>query len=224
MRTSHGGARPAGASPGAHRVPAERQKFSVPPFLAQLAVMEHEDAVCIEDRGESVCNDQSRPSGSCARQRQLDPSLGLWIDRAGGLVQEENGRITGECARKREQLPFSHRERSAPLGDGVTQPSGQSSNERARSGGVQCGFKCHIIERPVKSEIPIQVAPKQKEVLRYEPDPLAAASRCSPSRDRPRPPGYVRGSARRIGAARRGSCSCRHPCARRVPPFPLPAR
>jgi hypothetical protein len=61
--------------------------------LAELAVMEHDDAVAFLDRRQPVRDDERRPPFKHALDRSLNELLGLGVDRAGRFVENEDRRI-----------------------------------------------------------------------------------------------------------------------------------
>src|SRR5437762_772396 len=69
------------------------QQFRVIALLAELPVMEHEDAVRAADRGEAVRDDDGRAADLQALERLLDQVLGLGIDAARRFVEDEHRRV-----------------------------------------------------------------------------------------------------------------------------------
>src|SRR6185295_4416705 len=60
------------------------QQFVVRPLLDDPAVLQDDDQVGVPNRGQSVGDDEGRPTGEQEPQRALDLPLGTDIDRRGG--------------------------------------------------------------------------------------------------------------------------------------------
>ena len=63
------------------------------PELQQPAIVEDRDAVGVADGRETVRHDDRGATGHEPGQRLLDQALGLVVERAGGLVEDEDGRV-----------------------------------------------------------------------------------------------------------------------------------
>jgi hypothetical protein len=96
---------------------AARDQLVVGPDLGRPAALEHDDAVGRPDRREAVRDHQRRPVQGQARQRLLDQTLGLGVDRRGRLVQDQDRRVLQERPRDREPLLLAARQPHAPLAD-----------------------------------------------------------------------------------------------------------
>ena len=89
----------------------------VRPLLAQLALVQHEDAVGVLDRREPVRDHERRAAREELLERVLDQPLGLRVDARGRLVEDEDGRVVRQRAREGEQLALPAREVAAALAD-----------------------------------------------------------------------------------------------------------
>ena len=71
-------------------------------------------------------------SRSSASSRSV---LGVGVERAGGLVEDEDGRVLEQRARDREALALAAGERGAALADDGVVAVGQAADEVVRVGG-----------------------------------------------------------------------------------------
>ena len=94
-----------------------REEIAVRPLLAQLALVQHEDAIRVLDGREAVGDHHRGAAAEELRERVLDQPLGLRIDARGRLVENEDGRIVGQCAGEGEELALASGEVAAPLAD-----------------------------------------------------------------------------------------------------------
>ena len=85
--------------------------------LDDAAVVEDDDVVGVLHRRHAVRDDQHRPPLPDLAQRAQDPLLGLRIDGAQGVVEEEDQRVAHESARDRGALLLSAGERHTALAD-----------------------------------------------------------------------------------------------------------
>ena len=83
--------------------------------LAQLAVVQDEYLVGALDGREAVRDDDGGAVAQHALDGLLDELLGLGIDGAGRLVEDEERRVKGECACERDELLLPDRESRAAL-------------------------------------------------------------------------------------------------------------
>ncbi len=87
------------------------------PLLPDLSFMNDEDSVGLLDRGKTVSDDQSRAPFEKLLESILDQHLGLRIDGARRLVENQNLGIEGERSRERKELSLSLGQRRATLLD-----------------------------------------------------------------------------------------------------------
>ena len=81
------------------------------------------------DRGQPVGDDQRRAALHHLAQRQLDPGLGVRVDRRGGVVQDQDPRVHQQRAGDRDPLALAARERQAALADARVVAVGQVADE-----------------------------------------------------------------------------------------------
>ena len=74
------------------------------PLFGDAGLVHHHDAVRVLDRREAVGDDEGRPSDREFGERSLDRPLGLGVERARRLVQDEDGRVLEEHPRDRHAL------------------------------------------------------------------------------------------------------------------------
>ena len=78
-------------------------------LLANFAVVQHDDVVGALNRRKPVRDDQRSAIAHHALNGLLDQLLSLSVDRAGGLIQNQQRRIEGQGTRKRNQLFLADR-------------------------------------------------------------------------------------------------------------------
>src|SRR5215470_2332083 len=100
------------------RVPAAAgQELLVRPVLDEAAALDRDDAVGVADGGETVGDHEHRPALEHGPHVLLDDALGLVVERAGGLVEDEDAWIGDERPGDRQPLPLTAGERGAALAD-----------------------------------------------------------------------------------------------------------
>ena len=90
--------------------PAAREQLAVRALLDDIAVAHDEDAVGIADGAQAVRDDKARAAAHEVVHRLLNELLGAGVDRAGRLVEDEDGSVGEHGARDGQQLLL-------PLGD-----------------------------------------------------------------------------------------------------------
>ena len=85
--------------------------------LDDAALVEDEDTVRIRHRREPVRDDEGRAPLAQRIERPLDLALGLGIERARRLVEDQDRRILQDGARNGDALAFAARKRLAPFAD-----------------------------------------------------------------------------------------------------------
>ena len=75
--------------------PAAREQFAVRALLDDVAVAHDEDTVGIADGAQAVRDDKARAAAHEVIHRLLDELLGAGVDRAGRLIENENGGVCG---------------------------------------------------------------------------------------------------------------------------------
>src|SRR5262249_50840094 len=81
------------------------------------AVLEDEDLVGVDDRRKPVRDDERRAVACDLGELGLDDLLGARVERAGRLVEDEDGRVLEQRARDRDALLLAAGELEAPLAD-----------------------------------------------------------------------------------------------------------
>ena len=89
--------------------PLVRHQLAERPALHDPPGIEHQDAVGVGDRGQPMRDDEGGAPGPQPVQRALDAGLGLDIERAGGLVEDQDGRILEDGARDGDALALAAR-------------------------------------------------------------------------------------------------------------------
>ena len=97
--------------------------------LAQLAVVEDEYLVGALDGREAVRDDDGGAVAQDALDGPLDELLGLGVDGAGRLVEDEERRVEGERAREGDELLLADREPRAALAHLGLEALGQALDE-----------------------------------------------------------------------------------------------
>ena len=89
---------------------AARQQLVVGPLLGDHAVFYDEDAVCLENCGKSVGNDDIGSPFHDALQCVLDGVFGDGVQRGGSLIQDQDARVFEHHASDRKALLLTARE------------------------------------------------------------------------------------------------------------------
>src|SRR5215207_3449822 len=106
-----------------------REELLVRAALAQLAVVEDEYLVGALDGREAVRDDDGGAVAQHALDGLLDELLGLGVDGAGRLVEDEERRVEGERAGERDELLLADRETGAALAHLGVEAFGQALDE-----------------------------------------------------------------------------------------------
>ena len=107
------------------------------PRLGDAALVEHDDQVRRPNGREPVRDDERCPARRQAGQRVLHQPLGLRVQRAGGLVQQQDRGVLQDRAGQRNPLALAARQARSP----VTKPRfvalRQRGDEIVRRGGAR---------------------------------------------------------------------------------------
>src|SRR5258706_6185068 len=141
--------------------PALPDEVVVTAILDDLAALDGDDAVGQTPRGEPVGDDQDRPAGTDLAHVLLDDSLALVVERAGGLVEDQDPWAGSKRSRDGNALTLTAREQDAPIADRRVIALRQLEDElvRSRQGG---GFDdalhrhCRVGERDVVADRPVE--------------------------------------------------------------------
>ncbi|KAG1246977.1 hypothetical protein G6F65_020402 [Rhizopus arrhizus] len=79
------------------------------------AVGQHDDLVRVRHGGQAVGDDQRAAALADFPQVRLDFAFGVGVQRAGGLVEQEDGRVLQDRARNGHALLFPARQLQAPF-------------------------------------------------------------------------------------------------------------
>ena len=93
------------------------EQFGVLSALDDLTVIDHQNLVGGEDRGQPVRDGERRPPDRKARQGVLDQPLGAGVEGAGGLVEDQDARVLEDGAGDGDALLLAARKLIAALAD-----------------------------------------------------------------------------------------------------------
>ena len=114
-------------------VAVEGEQLLVGALLDDPAVLEDDDPVAAADRGDLVRDDQAGAAGEVLLQGLLDPRLGLGVEGAGAVVEQQDGGVGDEGPGQGQALPLAAGEREPALADRRVQAGGRASTVAARS-------------------------------------------------------------------------------------------
>src|SRR5438034_1253975 len=97
--------------------PLPQEQFLVRSALDDFALLEHQNAIRPPRGGEPVRDDEGRASAGQTLQRVEDQSLRFRIQRAGGLVEDEDRRVPQKRACEGEPLALAAGQRRPALAD-----------------------------------------------------------------------------------------------------------
>ena len=106
-------------------------------FLDDASPIQDEDPVRPLDRREPVRDHDRCPSAHQTVERLLDEKFAFVVERARGLVEQQDARVAEDRAGDRDPLALSHREPDAPLADDRLHPLRHSRYELGRVGGFR---------------------------------------------------------------------------------------
>ena len=86
--------------------PAARHEFLMSAGLRDAALAQHQDAVGVSHRGQAMGDDEAGAVVHQALQRLLHQRLRFAIERAGGLVQDQDSRVLQQRPRDGDALPL----------------------------------------------------------------------------------------------------------------------
>src|SRR5688500_9912515 len=109
--------------------PALRQKLSMASALPDLPMLEYQNLVGMEDGAQTVRHDQAGSARHQLGNGTLDLTLGLCIDGAGCLIQNQDGGIQGQCPREAQKLALSDAKAAAAFPQPVAVPLWQPLDE-----------------------------------------------------------------------------------------------
>ena len=97
--------------------PAPANQFIVSAILDQAPMVERQDAVGEANRGQAVGDDENRTSFGDLRHVLLDDPLAFIVERARGLVEDQDPRLAQQCASNRDALALAAGQAAATFAD-----------------------------------------------------------------------------------------------------------
>jgi hypothetical protein len=96
---------------------AARHQFIVRALFDDLAVFEHDDAICVGDGAQSMGDDEAGAAGHEVLQAPLDEPLALGVEIAGRFIENEDARVGEDRAGDGDALALTAAELDAALAD-----------------------------------------------------------------------------------------------------------
>ena len=143
-------------------------------LLGDMAAVEHEDAVAIDDAGQAVRQDERRAALHQPVERFLDHRLVLGIDGGQGLVEHQDRRVAQQRAGDGHPLALAAGELDALFADDGRVALRQALDEVVNVGGP--GRVLHLLARgarPAEADILLDRAVEQERVLVHDRDQRA---------------------------------------------------
>src|SRR5262249_30345799 len=136
-------------------------------FVDDAAASDGDDAVGAADGGEPVGDDQDGAALPDASHVVLDDPLAFIVERARGLIEDQDARVGDECAGNRDALALAAGQARAPLAHHGVVALGELQNELVRAGKLRRGHdvfgrrpwigKCNVVpNRPVEKHVFLQ--------------------------------------------------------------------
>lgn len=110
------------------------KQFVDGPQLDDAPLFDEHDAIGSTDAAEPVRNDDAGALGRVAAQRRRDRRFVLSVERARGLVYEQDWGRLHQCPSDRDALALASRERTACLADPAVPAIGQIRDDRVHPG------------------------------------------------------------------------------------------
>mmetsp|Transcript_29095 Transcript_29095/g.94889 ORF Transcript_29095/g.94889 Transcript_29095/m.94889 type:complete len:255 (+) Transcript_29095:114-878(+) len=131
-------------------MPVERKELAMGALLHDATLVHHHDLVRVLDRGQPVRDhDRGAPLGlEQLVQRRLHHALALRVQRAGGLVQQQDGRVPQDGARDAHALLLPARDAPAAQADARLVPLRHGHDEVVGVGGAR--GRDHLLLRGVR--------------------------------------------------------------------------
>ena len=139
-----------------------------------LALFQHQDLVAFGERRQAVGDDHHGPAARDAQQVGVDQRLALGIERAGGLVEDQDARIGDQRARDREALPLAAGEVGRAFLDVGLVAVRHALDEFFGAG--QPGRAHRVVQRqarPAGEDVVADRAAEQEVVLQHDAEALA---------------------------------------------------
>src|SRR6185503_12445962 len=94
-------------------------------LLDESSAIEDENPVSVANRRQAMCDDRDGHAAMQSLDRRLDGALGLVIQRARRLVEQQQGRTSEQRAGKADTLALAAREANPALADDRIESLGQ---------------------------------------------------------------------------------------------------
>ena len=94
-----------------------------------VSAVDHEDAIGLLDRRQSMCDDERRAVVHQLIERPLDDALGFGVQRRRRFVENQDRRILEQRARDRDALPLPARQQHAAIAHHRVQSGRQFARE-----------------------------------------------------------------------------------------------
>lgn len=112
------------------------------PLLKQTTTFAHDEYdIGILNGGQPMRNRDHSPALSRSFKSRLHEPLAVRVERACGLVEQEDPRVANECASNADTLPLSTRERHAVRADVSVVALGQRGHKVVNRGVAACGLE-----------------------------------------------------------------------------------
>src|SRR5690606_11790094 len=152
---------------------AAGEKRLVRALLAQLAVVQDQDAVRVPDRRQSMRNNDGRPAAHERGERLIDALLECGVDGGRRLIEDQDLRVERECAREREQLAFADGQIRATLAERFREVVRQSRDHGIGADAPRGLLHAPVIDLgPAETDVVRDIATEQEHVLEHESDAL----------------------------------------------------
>ena len=116
-----------------------RQQLGMAALFQHTALVEHDDVVRVLDRGQAMRDHQRGAVLHQSLHGFLDQALRFGIQRAGGLVEDQDRRVLEDRARDGDALALATGDQRPALPDRAVQPARQLADELPSVGGARGG-------------------------------------------------------------------------------------
>eukprot|EP00961_Rhodomonas_salina_P125405 1689302-Rhodomonas_salina.1 len=144
--------------------------------LVDLALVEHDDAVGVDDGREAVRDDDAGAPGRHAVERVQDERLRLRVQRRRRLVEEQDLRVLQRRARDRDALLLAAAQLEPTLADDGVEPLRERALDAVHGRHVDAVRDLGLGRlRPPVVHVVLERLVEQHRVLRHDPDRLPHA-------------------------------------------------
>src|SRR5262245_10307636 len=120
------------------------KELAVGSLLDELPLIEHEDPMGGPQRAQPMGDEKHRPAPADLGEIRLDDGLGLVVEGAGGLVEDQDAGIPDQRPGDGDSLPLAAREGRSPLPDERVVPIGKLADELVGAG--ECRRSDHVLQ------------------------------------------------------------------------------